>query len=378
MAVVNALRRPCSTAMARPIHQLVHTLSYGDAISTEVLALERALREAGRESSIYALHEHPNLRGRSRPFSEMESVEGADLILHYSIGSPLNDLYLNWQRGRRLVIYHNITPAKWFRGVNARVARDIERGFDELPKIIAVSDLRIADSEFNASELEGMGYSSIVLDLPVDPSRWDRPRNEGIYSIVSQSPGIHVLHVGRLAPNKCIEDILKTFHFLQHYIDRNSTLWLVGIDTDTELYSFSLRRLAAELSIDQSVRFVGCLSDEEVRSLYESCSVYLCMSEHEGFCLPLIEAMHFGLPVIAFGSGAVPATVGTGGIVVTEKRHAELAELVGEVSRNVQLRAALKGHGKKRVEQLSYHAFAEKVRVILGELETPSQSQRFA
>lgn len=364
--------------MANPILQLVHTLSYGDAISTEVLALDRAFREAGRETAIFAIHEHPNLRGRSKPFREIESVGNADILLHYSIGSPLNDLFLDWNRGKRLMVYHNITPARWFRGVNSRVADDIERGLDELPRIAAASDMRISDSRFNAIELEALGFSSIVLELPVEPSRWDRPRNEGIFSLVSGSPGIHLLHVGRLAPNKCVEDLIKTFHFLNHYHDRKSTLWLVGIDTDTEVYSFSLRRLASELSVDSAVRFVGCLDDEEVRSLYEACSVYLCMSEHEGFCLPLIEAMHFGLPVLAFGAGAVPDTVGAGGIVFTEKRHAEIAELIAEVCANPSLKNSLIAKGRERVGQLSYAAFAAKVRTLVETLDHTEPLQRLA
>jgi glycosyltransferase involved in cell wall biosynthesis len=365
----------------RPIHQLVHTLSYGDAISTEVLGLQRAIRASGRDSEIFAIHEHPRLKGRSRHYSTLNAGtalagEEADLIMHYSLGSPLNALYTQWSRGRRVLIYHNVTPAKWYAGINQRVAADIEQGLSELPALCGVSDALWADSEFNAHELAQLGFSASVLDLSVDPERWDAPRNEGIYSLVRSTPGIHLLHVGRIAPNKCIEDVIKAFYFLHRFIQRESRLWLVGIDTDTELYSFALRRLVAALGIEHAVEFAGCLADEEVRSLYEACSVYMCMSEHEGFCLPIIEAMHFGLPVIGFDAGALPQTIGTGGIVVKEKRHASLAHLVAELAAETQLRGEVVARGKERVKQFQFEAFSRRVGQLLSQLDLACTTRR--
>ncbi len=358
----------------RPVHQLVHTLSYGDAISTEVLALQRCMHEAGIESSIYALHEHPKLQGRTKPVAALDSEERADVILHYSLGSPLNDAYRGWQRGRRVLVYHNITPARWFRGVNERVALDIARGLSELPALCALSDAVWADSRFNASEIETRGYSAAVLDLPIDPARWDRPRNPGIFDAVAATPGVNVLHVGRLAPNKCVEDIIKSFFFLHRHMQKLSTLWLVGIDTDTELYSFGLRRLAASLGLEESVKFLGCLADEEVRALYEACSLYVCMSEHEGFCLPIIEAMHFGLPVVAYAAGAVPDTVGSGGILVREKRHAEIAALMAEVASDVRLRKHLEECGRARIVEFTFERFARRVAELLAALSVRQEA----
>jgi glycosyltransferase involved in cell wall biosynthesis len=349
----------------RPIHQLVHTLSYGDAISTEVLALQSAIRSLGIESEIYALHEHNKLIGRSRPFAAIGECAEADLILHYSIGSPLNDLYRGWKRGHRVLVYHNITPASWFAGVNARVARDIEQGFSDLPQLCAISDRIWADSKFNAMELASLGFNAEVLDLPIAPERWERPRHEPTYSLVKSRPGMHILHVGRLAPNKCVEDVIKSFYYLRRYINPESWLWLVGIDTDTELYSFSLRRLAANLGIEDGVEFMGCLADEQVRALYESCSAYLCMSEHEGFCLPLIEAMHFGCPVIAYGAGAVPETVGDGGIILEEKKHAEVGQLLAMVAAQGDLRSKLVMKGHERVKEFSYAQFTARLQELL-------------
>jgi glycosyltransferase involved in cell wall biosynthesis len=351
--------------MTKAIHQLVHTLSYGDAISTEVLALQRVLRGQGYESEIFSIHEHPKLRGQSTSYTKLASDSAADIILHYSLGSPLNELYSRWSGGKRRLVYHNITPAIWYRSINQRVADDIERGLSELPALCAISDAIWADSPFNAQEIKALGFSAAVLELLVDPARWSEARNEGLYASVSSSPGTQVLHVGRLAPNKCVEDVIRSFYFLVKYIDEQARLRIVGIDTDTELYSFSLRELANYLGIGYAVEFVGPLADEEVRAMYEASDVYLCMSEHEGFCLPLIEAMNFGLPVVAYGAGAVPDTVGDGGIVVYEKRHAEIGELLAEVAAPGPLREELQRKGRARVGHFTYQRFSTRVKELL-------------
>lgn len=343
------------------IHQLVHTLSYGDAISGEVLALQRCLRDRGHESEIYAINVNPKYRGKALDYREFPSNFDGEVILHYSLGSPLNELYRDLKTAVRSLIFHNLTPAHWFEGVNFRIVKDIEAGWQELPELCAVTDRLVADSSYNASELKKLGFEAQVLELPIDPGRWDVSANPGIKALVESDPALHVLHVGRLAPNKCIEDIIKSFYFLHHFVERNSKLWLVGIDIDTELYSFALKRLANELGLDDTVQFVGCLADSEVRALYETASVYVCMSEHEGFCLPVVEAMHFGMPVVAYSSSALPDTIGAGGILVTEKRHAEIAELIYELHTNEALRARVVKNGKERVAELNYERFCEQV-----------------
>jgi glycosyltransferase involved in cell wall biosynthesis len=359
-----------------PLHQLVHTLSYGDAISTEVLALQRALRERGVPSEIFSINCHPKLKGQARHFSEIEGCEAADLILHYSLGSPLNDVYRGWTKGRRVLVYHNITPSLWYRSINSRVADDIEVGISELPHLCSVSDTIWADSDFNAQEIQVLGYEARVLDLLVDPGRWQASRNEPLYQSVVNTPGTQVLHVGRIAPNKRLEDVIKSFYFLRKYRDPEARLRLVGIDTDTELYSFSLRELAAYLGIAESVEFVGGLADDEVRAMYEASDVYLCMSEHEGFCLPLIEAMHFRLPIVAFAAGAVPATLGGAGILVSEKRHAEVGELLWRMTTDASLRDSVIARGIERVEAFTYERFSNRMATLVRDLHQAESTTR--
>ncbi|RIL12384.1 MAG: hypothetical protein DCC75_00565 [Proteobacteria bacterium] len=352
--------------MAKQIHQLVHTLSYGDAISSEVLSLRRCFQKMSFESEIFAINAHPRYKHLAYDYQDLPAGFSDQAILHYSLGSPLNEKFLSLDQARRTLIYHNLTPSHWFKSINPRIVADIERGMRELPQLCSVSDNVIADSRFNAGELHELGVTAQVLELPVDPQRWAEPANTGLNRLLKSDSCLHILHVGRIAPNKCIEDLLKTFYFLHHYLEKKSKLWLVGIDIDTELYSFALKRMCEEFDLQDAVIFTGPLVDSEIRALYENCSIYMCMSEHEGFCLPVLEAMHFGLPVIAYASSALPDTVGKGGILVREKRHAELAELVLEVAGSEPLRESLIRAGRERVGELSFANFEGRVEEIFG------------
>ena len=361
--------------MSKELHQLVHTLSYGDAISGEVLALQRCFREIGFESEIFAINVHPLLKGRARDYREIPAGFNGELLFHFSLGSPLSDLYRGMTTACRSMIFHNLTHPHWFRGVNPRIVRDLEEGQRQLPELCRVTDRLVADSRFNAAELAAYGFNAEVLELPIDEEKWSVPANPGIAQMLRNDPTLHLVHVGRLAPNKCIEDVIKAFYFLHHKINRQSKLWLVGIDIDTELYSFSLKRMVDEFDLAPAVNFVGCLADSELKALYQAATAYLCMSEHEGFCLPVIEAMYFGLPVVAFASSAVPDTMGSGGILVREKRHPEIAELIQLIHEDAALRETLRAAGRARAAELSIDRFRERVREVFQGRRTAQTGQ---
>lgn len=343
--------------------QLVHTLQYGDAISGEAVLLDRLASEQGKESKIFSLHAHELMSSFRRPFEELgsylESQETQPLIvLHYSIGSPLNEFFRRYS-GPRAIVYHNLTPAHWFYPYNPRVVEDLKSGLEELPELLSLAELVIADSEYNARELRDLDCKDpVVLPLAIDQRKWDISANPGILRALRGHGGTNLLHVGRLAPNKCIEDILKVFYFYHHKFNRKSKLWLVGIDIDTEIYSFGLRRMVREFRLKDAVEFVGSVHDTELKAFYKESDIYLCMSEHEGFCLPLLEAMSFDLPVVAYSATAVPETVGDGGILLTEKLPLETAALVHEILSSNKYRDELRLRGRERVEQFSESKFS--------------------
>lgn len=347
------------------VHQFVHALNFGDAISGEAITIKRLLSSLGIECRIYSLHSHPKVKEHVTPWEEFERYYDAQagdhsILLHYSIASPLNDLYAKTTSAVRAILYHNLTPVSWFAPYNARVANDLRIGYQELPALVELSDIVLADSTFNKSELEKLGCRNCaVLPLPLDFQKWEIAANPGIASILKSSGVRNFLHVGRLAPNKCIEDILKIFYFYHHKIDENSKLWLIGHDVDTEIYSLELSLLVRSLRLEKAVEFVGTVADSELKSFYQESDCYFCMSEHEGFCVPVLEAMRFGLPVIAYNSTALPETLGNAGILVDRKSHAELAELTHVLLNDQQLRTALVEAGEKRAELFAEPMFLE-------------------
>ncbi|MEA2625848.1 MAG: hypothetical protein QOD06_1893 [Candidatus Binatota bacterium] len=354
--------------MARPIHQLVPNLALGDAISQQAITLRRLLRGLGHASEIYAEHVDGRIAGQARPHRRLlEEIEpDAVVLFHFSIGSEVTDVY-RLLANPRVLVYHNVTPPEYFRGVNERVAEDCRRGREELARLASSCRLALADSEFNRAELEALGYpATAVLPIALDESRFrtrpvrriERPYRDG---------HVNFLHVGRLVPNKRIEDVLKAFYFYRRKINPSSRLFLVGIDTDTEVYAFALRELVRDLGIP-GVVFTGGVSERELASYYRIAHVYLCMSEHEGFCAPLIEAMHFGVPVVAYAAGAVPETVGGAGVLVTRKRFPEIAELLAILCEDTAVRSRLIEAGRARARELTAGAVESRLRGLVEAL----------
>ena len=347
------------------IDQFVHTLQYGDAISNEALSIKRSLEKLGHKSEIYSVNTHEKLKGIPKKMSDfLGSRDG--LILHYSISSPQNQVYLDQTGLKRFLIYHNLTPPKWFAAYNQRVTADLIKGKEELPNLIKATDVCLADSTFNAKELNEFGAENPqVLPLLIDPHKWDKEANPGILNAIRASNGINLLHVGRLAPNKCIEDIIKAFYFYHHKLDKTSRLWLVGHDTDTEIYSFELRNLIEELRLKEFVFMVGSVSDEELKAFYEACDLYLCMSEHEGFCVPLIEALHFKMPVIAFNSSAIPETLGAAGVLVDKKDPLEIALIIKNIVSDSELKSQFAMQAEIQLKKFSLDVFERNLKSLV-------------
>jgi glycosyltransferase involved in cell wall biosynthesis len=350
------------------VHQLVPNLAFGDAISQQALALRRLLRSLGARSEIYAQHVDSRLQGEARPYGRLREEEGTDAVVlfHFSIGSEVTDYY-RLLPNPRVLVYHNITPPEFFRGVNERVARLCARGREELAGLRPTCQLALADSEYNRRELEALGFERTeVLPIVLDPDRFAvRPvrRLERAY----RDGHVNFLHVGRLVPNKRIEDVIKVFWFYRRRVNPDSRLFLVGIDTDTEVYSFGLRSLVEELELP-GVAFVGRATERELATYYRLAHVYLCMSEHEGFCAPLVEAMHFGVPVIAYASTAVSETAGGAAVLVGEKRFPEIAELAALLCEDEPLRARIVAAGRERARAFLPQAVLPKLRVLLDRL----------
>lgn len=341
------------------LHQFVHTLAYGDAISSEALTIKRILNSNGIESEIYCVNIDPRYQQEAKKYNEFTSSKAASVLLHYSIASPLNDLYLSLKNTKRIVLYHNLTPDRWFSAYNYRVVEDLKAARRSLESVVQAADIVLCDSTYNLTELQPiLKAPGLVLPLTLDEHKWCMDANVGLIDVLKGHGGVNILAVGRVAPNKCLEDVIKCFYFYHHKINKKSRLWLVGSDVDTEIYSFELNDLIRNLRLTESVKLVGAVADCELKSFYQASDLYLCMSEHEGFCVPLIEAMHFSLPLIAYDACAIAETVGKGGLLVTKKQHAEIAELMDQVLTRRDVAAELKKGAKIELERFGIERFA--------------------
>lgn len=328
---------------ARPprIHQVLATLGYGDAIGHEVLGIQRALRHAGYESAIYTETADPRLEELTLDYRDLVGqVSDQDVLIHhFSIGSRASRTAYALP-GRMVLVYHNITPPHYFLGVHKDLVKLCFRGRRELTAYISRSDLALGDSEYNRRELEQLGFPrTAVLPVVPDFSHLEVPTDRSIAAQFDDER-VNVLFVGRVIPNKKFEDVIAAFHAYRTRINPRSRLLLVGAHSGFERYLDMLHGLIARLGTPD-VHFLGHVSNEELSALYDVADLFLCASEHEGFCVPIVEAFHKGVPVLAHASTAVPATMDGAGVLYHTRDPLSVARLLDALASDQALREAV-------------------------------------
>jgi len=323
------------------IHQVLATLGYGDAIGHEVLGIQRVLRAAGYDSEIFVETADSRLEPLTRDFRELVDHSHPDNLLlhHFSLGSKASRTAFALP-DRMALIYHNITPPEYFVGVHRTLARQCFRGRRELRAYADRCDLAMGDSEFNRQDLELLGFPrTAVLPVVPDFSHLDRPPN---WLLAGQfdDEWTNVLFVGRVIANKKIEDVIRFFHAYHTLFTPRSRLLIVGAQSGFERYLAALHQLVAELALPH-VHFVGHVSDEELVAFYEAADLFLCASEHEGFCVPLVEAFYMQVPVLAFAATAVPATMDGAGVLFEQKDPMHVAALMDAIVSNIPVQDAI-------------------------------------
>jgi L-malate glycosyltransferase len=354
----------------RHIPQLLAALSYGDAIGNEALAIQGHLRAAGYASDIFAERVHPRMAHLARPLHEYREVSSAETVclFHFSIGSAAGRLIFH-APDRLVSIYHNITPAKFFLGFHPHLAGLCHHGRRELHAFAPRTELALGDSEFNRCELEAVGYQRTAV-LPIVLDLDGHPPASPVTRQMFEDGRKNILFVGRIIPNKRIEDLIRVFAVYHRYIEPRSRLLLVGEYRGFERYYRRLREEVEALRLD-SVVFTGHVDDDDLRACYAAAHVFLCLSEHEGFCVPLLEAMNYGVPIIAYNAGAVAETLRGGGVLLQDKSRPEVtAEIVHEVVSEGELRRAVLATQARAVAQVRALDFGallrERLAPVLG------------
>jgi glycosyltransferase involved in cell wall biosynthesis len=346
------------------VHQVLATLSYGDAIGHEVLGIQRVLRASGYRSEIFVENAHPRLEELTRDYREMTAVVGADdlVIHHFSIGSRASRICYALP-ARMMLVYHNITPPEYFVGVNRELVESCYLGRREITAYATRCELAVGDSEYNRRELEAIGFSPTGV-LPVIPD----------FSHLEPTPGepgwpphafgarefddgwTNILFVGRVIPNKRFEDLIRIFHVYRTRYNPRSRLLLVGSSTGFENYRTQLHALIGQLGTPD-VHMPGHVTNEELAAFYDVADLFLSASEHEGFCVPLIEAFYKQVPVVAYAATAVPWTLHGGGILYERKEPPAVAALVDTVLSDAAVRDAVIASQETALERVLAYDF---------------------
>lgn len=356
------------------VHQVCARLQFGDAITGQVMRIHETVSSWGWESHVYATaHDE-----RMAPLDEglgayrkgaLRSREDI-LVYHLSVYDENYRLYLE-SRNRKVLIYHNITPPEFLEPYDPHLAEVCRRGRELLPSL-RECDLALGDSEYNRLELVEAGFEEArtgVLPIFLDMESLGGEYNRALLRELEDGR-VNVLFVGRLVPNKRVEDLVDVFAAYNRGVNANSRLLLVGTSWSVA-YNAELARRVRGHGMQGCVSIPGWswgVSDEDLRSYYRAAHVFVTCSMHEGFCVPLLESMFFGVPILARHAAAIPYTLDGAGMTFRGLDPPLLAEAMGELASNERLRRALAEKGRRRLEDFDPARTAEALRSYLQSL----------
>lgn len=344
----------------KALHQFVPTFEPG-AVGGHMLELQRLAREVlGVEAELFAEFVHPSWEGRARRHTDygrrVPAGAGDVLVYHMAIGSVVADFVRS--RAEPLVVdHHNITPPELYERWEPAAAYGCAWGRSQLPELAGRSVLGVADSEYNEDELRRAGYAAtatapILLDPAVFEHGGGGADAGALDRMWSTKVGADWLFVGRVSPNKCQHDVVKAFAAYARLYDPAARLHLVG-GSSSSTYWAALEKYVAALGLADRVRLTGSVPSGDLLAHYEVADILVCLSEHEGFCIPLLEAMAHRVPIVAFASSAVPGTLGDAGVLLPSKQPSTVAAAVHRVLSDPSLRDALVAAGTARLEQFT-------------------------
>jgi glycosyltransferase involved in cell wall biosynthesis len=352
------------------INQWVPAAHRSDAIGDSARRVRAMLRAQGHTSEIYALTIDDSLRGDVRSFESADTARGDATIFHFALPSPMTDAFAR-VGGARILQYHNITPAAFFAPYAPELFRLAALGRRELQSLVGRVDLALGDSEFNRQELEALGFERTgVLPIAVDTARiTDAPRRPALEKILSDGL-INILFVGRIVPNKRIEDHIRLAEIYKRYVDSYYRFIFVGRYDGVPSYYAQVRALIAEFRmLPDRFWFTGPVPDEDLGVFYRWADAYVSLSEHEGFCVPLVEAMAADVPILAYSAGAVPETLGGAGMLFAPKDLEVAAEMLGMLVYDRSLRATVLDGQRRRLLDFAPAAIETRLNQVMDSLQ---------
>lgn len=350
------------------IEQFLPAFHYGDATSNSAVAFHEFLLAKGIESRLITLTADKRVRDKVTLFKDYKKNLSSIKILHFAIPSPLTDFFLN-DKGKKVMIYHNITPSNYFVDYSEFLVNFTNEGRIHLKRLADTFDLSIGVSNYNAEELKRLNFGRItVFPLLVNLNDYDIPYNRAYYDLIKDDRK-NILCVGRVAPNKAFEDAVKALFFYKKYISPSIRLIIAGNTESVPKYFYAVRDLASRFYLtSEDIIFTGHVEFDEFLSVYKLADLFLSVSEHEGFCLPVLESFYLNTPVVAFDAGAIKETLGDGGILFNDKSADKLASLMEYVITDNRVSSGMIESGRKMVDRYRENSAPEKLLKILEQL----------
>lgn len=351
--------------------QVLDALDFGDGVSNDVIHLHEMLDELQIENSIYSKWWNEKVKRYTHDIARCRPQKEDLVIYHFSGKSHIIDFVTAFPC-KVIIRYHNITPPSFFQQSNPEGYKNCMEGLEQIAALIHRFPNVWGDSQFNCNDLISCGAkpeNMRVLPIFMDLERLSSaPIDEQLDASLKREKD-YILFVGRVAPNKCFEDILEIFECYHRFYNETTKLILVGNDACDIDYTQKLQGKLSQLSCRSQVTFTGKVSDAQLYTYYRNASVFVCMSEHEGFCIPLLEAMYFQLPVVGYNSCSIPDTMGKSGVLVYKKDPAQIAFILHEIQTGVQLRRSIIAAQSENVQHYLHDSMKEQLKNLLMEEE---------
>lgn len=350
------------------IEQFLPAFHYGDATSNSALAFHNFLLDSGVDSRLISMTSDKNVRDKIVLFKDYKEEASSLKILHFAIPSLLTDYFLK-TKGKKVMIYHNITPSYFFTDYSDFLTGFTAAGRKHLEKLKDCFDLSIGVSIYNEAELKELGFRNTeVFPLIIDLKDYDKEHSRAFYNLIKDERK-NILCVGRVAPNKKLEDAVKMLFFYKKYLSPSIRLIVAGNIDSVQKYFFAVRDLASRFYLtSEDIIFTGHIKFDEFLAVYKASDVYLSVSEHEGFCLPVIESFKMDVPVVAYNAGAISETVGEGGVILSDKEPDTTAGVLQYVIENKKIRQKLSSAAQNSLNFYEESSNPEKLLNILKKI----------
>lgn len=349
--------------------QLVSCLNFGDAVGNEVIAFKKFLQENGYVTEIFTEAISNKLPAdTAMNYRRMPVLDEDDIVIyHFASQCTLFDT-VKQLKCKVVLRYHNVTPPEFFEGYDENGVKACRNGLSQVAELKDYVDYCLPVSDFNKKDLLEMGYTCPMTVLPILIRFSDYEQTPDSAVIEKYSDGVtNILFVGRMAPNKKVQDVISAFAEYKRRFDPTARLFLVGSYNENDIYYRELCEHIEKLGV-RDVIFPGHISFAAILAYYSIADIFLCMSEHEGFCVPLVEAMYFHVPIVAYNSSAVPSTLGGTGVLLDEKDFYKSAEAIRDILQNNRSEAIVEKQNN-RLEDFSQNNITSRLKKFIENIE---------